>query len=141
MAENNATTPVSDKTAVSVRIKIAGLWTSLLFVFAYVDIFGLFRADIINQVLAGKVHAFAVDQSFLLLTTIYITIPSMMIFLSLVLVPKINRWANIVIAIVYAVTIAGSCIGETWLYYLFGSAVELLLLGLVIRYALKHPVS
>lgn len=141
MAENNATTPVSDKTAVSVRIKIAGLWTSLLFVFVYVDIFGLFRADIINQVLAGKVHAFTVDQSFLLLTTIYITIPSMMIFLSLVLPPKINRRANILVAIVYAVTIAGSCIGETWLYYLFGSAVELLLLGLVIRYALKHPVS
>ncbi len=30
---------------VSVRIKIAALWTSMLFVFAYVDIFSLYRPD------------------------------------------------------------------------------------------------
>ena len=31
---------------VSVRIKISALWTAMLFVFAYVDIYGLFRADV-----------------------------------------------------------------------------------------------
>ena len=131
---------VSDSTAVSVRVKIAGLWTSLLFVFAYVDIFGLFRADVARGVLAGKVHVFTVDQTFLFLTTLYITIPSLMIFLSLVLVPGVNRWTNIVVAVVYAITIAGSCVGETWVYFLFGSAVELVLLGFVIWYAWKHHV-
>ena len=140
--ENNTTTAaVSDDTAVSVRIKIAGLWTSLLFVFAYVDIFGLFRADVINDILAGKVHVFPVDQTFLLLTTLYTTIPSLMIFLSLVLAPKINYWANIVVAVLYAITITGSCIGETWIYFLFGSAVEIMLLGFVIWYAWKSPNS
>lgn len=125
----------TDQTAVSVRVKIAGLWTSLLMVFAYVDIFGFFRADVVNDALAGKVHIFEVGQTFLLLTTLYVTIPSLMIFLSLVLAPKINRWANIVVAAVYAITIAGSMVGESWLYFLFGSAVELVLLGIIVWFA------
>ena len=125
----------TDQTAVSVRVKIAGLWTSLLFVFAYVDIFALFRAETLNDALAGKVHIFDVTQTFLFLTTLYVTIPSLLIFLSLVMAPKINRWVNIVAAVVYAITIAGGMVGETWIYYLFGSAVELVLLGVIIWYA------
>lgn len=132
---NSTITNGMDPTAVGVRIKMAGLWTSLLMVFAYVDIFGFFRADVINDTLAGKVHVFEVSQTFLLLTTLYITIPSLMIFLSLVLAPKINSWVNISLALVYAVTIAGSMVGETWLYFLFGSAVELVLLAIIIWYA------
>ena len=139
MSNNTTTIAVPDNTAVSVRIRIAGLWTSLLFVFAYVDIFALFRADVVNGVLAGKVHTFPVDQTFLFLTTLYVTIPSLMIFLTLVLAPKINRWANTVIAVLYAITIAGSCVNETWIYFLFGSAVEIVLLGGIVRYAWKHP--
>ena len=139
MQNNTTSATIQDNTAVSVRIKIAGLWTSLLFVFAYVDIFSLFRADVVNGVLSGKVHIFPVDQTFLFLTTLYVTIPSLMIVLSLVLAPKINRWANIAVAMVYAITIAGSCIDETWIYFLFGSAVEVILLVFIIRYAWKHP--
>ncbi len=135
------TTITSDTTAVSVRVKIAGLWTSLLFVFAYVDIFAFFRADVLNDALAGKVHIFEAGQTFLFLTTLYVTIPSLMIFLSLVLAPKINRWANIVVAVLYAITIAGSCVGETWIYFLFGSAVEVVLLGIIVWYAWKYPTD
>jgi hypothetical protein len=31
---------------VHTRIKLSALWTSMLFVFAYVDLFSLYRADI-----------------------------------------------------------------------------------------------
>jgi len=55
------------------------------------NFFCLFRADVINDALAGKVHIFDVSQTFLLLTALYVTIPSLMIFLSLVMAPKVNR--------------------------------------------------
>jgi hypothetical protein len=32
--------------SVNVRIKISALWTSMLFVFAYVDLFSLYRRDV-----------------------------------------------------------------------------------------------
>jgi hypothetical protein len=62
-----------------------------------------------------------------------------MIFLSLVLKPKINRLTNIIIPVLYFVTMLGACIGETWNFYIFGTIVESMLLFLIIRYAIKWP--
>ena len=121
--------------APNVRIKIAGLWTAMLFMFAYVDIFALFRADILNGILAGTVSVFTIDQTFLLITTVYIILPVLMVYLSLVLPTNINRWANVILALLYAVSIAASCIGETWYFYLLGSFVEVVLLLVLIRHA------
>lgn len=42
---------------VDVKSVLSGLWVSMLFVFAYVDIFGFWRADVINGALEGKVPA------------------------------------------------------------------------------------
>ena len=126
---------VDDETVVDVRIKIAGLWTSTMFVFAYVDIFSFFRADVLNGALAGTVSIFTIDQSFLLITTVYILLSSLMVYLSLTLPAKINRWSNVILAMLYAVSIAASCIGETWYYYFLGSFVEIILLLVLIRHA------
>jgi hypothetical protein len=51
---------------VNVRIKISALWTSMLLVFAYVDLFSLYRADVRADLEAGEVGGFTVNQSFLL---------------------------------------------------------------------------
>ncbi len=72
-------------------------------------------------------------------TAVYVTIPSLMVFLSLVLKPQVNRWTNIVLAIVYAASIVFFCIGETWAYYIFLSILESVLLLIVVWYAWKWP--
>jgi len=120
------------------RIKIAALWTSMMFVFAYVDLFGLFRADVRADIEAGKMSVFTIGQGSLLGMTIYILLPSLMLFLSLVLPVKVTRMTNIVLAIVYALTIAGSAVGE-WNYYILGSLTEAALLAGVVYYAWTWP--
>lgn len=62
-----------------------------------------------------------------------------MVFLSLVLRPRVNRIVNIVVALVYAVSIIALCIGEGWVYYLLGSAVEVVLLVAIVRTAWTWP--
>ena len=124
---------------INVKLKISALWIAMLFVFAYVDIFALYRPGIIEGIMAGKVAAFQIDQVFLFFTTLYILIPSIMVFLSLVLKPKVNRWTNIIVGILYIVTILLSLIGEIWAFYIFGSIVESLLLLLIVWYAWKWP--
>jgi hypothetical protein len=120
------------------RIKIAALWTSTMFIFAYVDLFSSFRADVRADIEAGKMFAFTIGQGFLLGVTIYILVPSLMLFLSLVLSVRVTRMANIVLAVLYAVTIAGGAIGE-WNYYILGSLVEVALLAGVVFYAWTWP--
>ena len=36
------------------RLKIAALWTSMLFIYAYVDLFSLYRADVRADIEAGE---------------------------------------------------------------------------------------
>ena len=124
---------------VNVRVKISALWMSMLFVFAYVDLFSLYRPDFRADVEAGEVGGFAVNQTFLLATTAYVVIPSLMVFCVLVLRPRLNRILNIALAIVYAVSIvAGTTIGE-WTYYVLGSLIEATLLAAVVFYAWTWP--
>jgi hypothetical protein len=124
--------------SVNVRVKISALWTVMLFVFAYVDLFSLYRADFRADLEAGQISGFSVDQVFLLATTIYVVVPSLMIFATLVLRPRANRIANVAVSAVYAVTIVVGAIG-TWGYYLFGSAVEVVLLASIVYYAWTWP--
>ncbi len=123
---------------VNVRVKLSGLWASMLFVFAYVDLFSLYRADVRSKLEAGQVSGFDVGQTFLFATTLYIAIPSLMVFLVLVLRPGVNRITNLVVASVYALTIVGGAIGE-WGYYVLGSALEVGLLAAIVFYAWTWP--
>ncbi|HEV7212007.1 MAG TPA: hypothetical protein VGN47_09890 [Blastococcus sp.] len=50
-----------------------------------------------------------------------------------------NRWTNIVLGGVYAVTILAAAIGEGWGYYIFLSTLETALAALIVRYAWTWP--
>ncbi|MGC1494818.1 MAG: DUF6326 family protein [Sulfitobacter sp.] len=123
---------------VDVRFKLSALWTSILFIFAYVDLFSLYRPDVRAGLEMGKIAVFDVSETFLLATTLYIAIPCLMVFLCLVMRPAVNRIANMVIATLYGITIIGAAVGE-WHYYVFGSALEVILLMLIVMFAYKWP--
>ena len=124
---------------VNVRIKISALWASMLFVFVYVDLFSLYRADVRTDLEAGEISGFTVNQSFLLATTVYVVIPSLMVSCALVLPPRVDRIANIALGIVYALTIIAGAIGEGNYYYILGSAIEVALLAAIVYYAWNWP--
>jgi hypothetical protein len=124
---------------VNVKFKISALWIVTLFIFAYVDIFLFYKLGFIEDLMRGRVANFNIDESFLLLTTLYISIPSFMVFVSLVAPVKANRRLNFWVCSFYIITILLSLIGENSLFYIFGSVVESLLLLSIIRYALKWP--
>jgi hypothetical protein len=127
-----------DPSHVNVRIKISALWTSMLFVFAYVDLFSLYRPDFRADLEAGEIGGFTVNQAFLLGTTVYVVIPSLMVFCALILRPRVNRIANIALSIIYVLTIIAAAIGE-WNYYILGSAIEAALLAAIVYYAWTWP--
>jgi Family of unknown function (DUF6326) len=130
-------------TPVDVKLVLSSLWITMLFVFAYVDIFGFFRADMLQAALDGEVGTtgLRVDQAFLTAATVYIVLPSLMVVLSLLLRPRANRITQLVVSAVYAVSVAASCIGEEWIYYLLGSFVEVVLLAVIARCAWTWPTT
>jgi Family of unknown function (DUF6326) len=123
---------------VSVRLRIAALWTAMMFLFAYGDIFGFLKPGRIEEVTAGHISGIKITQAFLFGISVYVTIASVMIFLSLVLRPRVSRWANIVLPVLYIVSIVVSASGEP-AHYVFLSVVESALLLLLIWYAWTWP--
>lgn len=130
------TTDLQDS-RVDEKIVLSGLWTSMLFVFAYVDIFAFWRRDVINGALAGTVPGagIGIDQTFLALTTAYILVPSLMVAVSLLIPARVNRVANIIVALLYLSSIVVTVAGESWIYYILGSVVEMALLLAIVRIA------
>lgn len=127
-----------DPAPVSVRVRISSLWVAMLFVFAYVDLFSLYRADVRADLAAGQMSAFSIDQGFLLAVTAYIAVPSLMVVLTLVLPARVARAANVALALLYAITVVGGAIGE-WQYYLLGSVLEVAALLAVVYFAFTWP--
>lgn len=128
-------------TPIDVKIMLSALWIAMLFLFAYVDIFGFYRADVLDAALEGKVAStsFTVNQMFLTFTLVYVLLPIMMVVLSLLLRPRVNRIVNIVVSLLYMISIIVSCIGEEWTYYILGSLIEAVLLVAIARSAWKWP--
>lgn len=127
-----------DPAPVSVRVKLSALWTATMLVFAYVDLFSLYRADVRADIDAGELGGFTIGQPFLVGTTVYVLAPSLMVFAVLVLRPSLNRRVNLVASGIYALTIIAGAIGE-WTYYVLGSAVEVVLLAAIAYLAWTWP--
>jgi Family of unknown function (DUF6326) len=124
---------------IGVRLKISALWIVMLLLFAYGDIFGFFAPGRIEEVSGGEISGIKITQVFLFGVSVYIAIASVMVFLSLVLRPSASRWANIVLPVLYIVSIVVSAIGETAAYFLFLSVAESGLLLLILWYAWTWP--
>ncbi len=124
---------------VSVNVKLATLWTSFMFFYIYIDYFHLYMPNMIDDLLKGKVFVFTISQGFLMVALVSLTIPILMIFLSVALQATINRWVNIIIAALYIPYSLFNLAGEAWMHMVFGAGVEVVLLCLIIRYAWKWP--
>ena len=139
MSSNGKTAGILEDAKINVKVKLSVLWIASMFLYIYVDYFGLFRPGFIENVMAGEVAGFQISQVFLLQAMILMTIPILMIFLSLTLKAKANRWTNIIVGIFKVVILAVFVIGESWSFYIFGTIVEVVLLSLILWYAWTWP--
>ena len=132
----NRTTEEKD-VKIPVKIKLSALWAALMFLYIYADIFSLHKPGQVEEIISGRMGPFPVTQGSLLTASILMLIPAMMVFLSLTLKPKVDRWVNIVLGVLYTVVNIGNLVGETWAFYIFFGIVEMALTILIVWYAWK----
>jgi hypothetical protein len=122
---------------VNIKVKLATLWASFMFLYIYVDYFHLYMPGTLKDILAGKVFVFDITYVFLLVAMIFVAIPTLMIFLSVALPAKVNRLTNIIVATVFIPYMLFNLVGEAWAHMYFAAAIEVILLCIIIRYAWK----
>lgn len=133
-------TELEDK-KIDVKLKLAALWTSFMFLYIYVDYFHLYMPGSVKDILAGKIFVFDITQIALLIGLVSVSIPALMIFLSLALSARANRRTNIIVALIYIPYTLFNLAGEAWIHMVFGATVEVALLLLVLRLAWKWPTN
>ena len=129
---------VLDDLKVHVKLKLSALWASLMFCYIYGDYFGLYVPGQLKGMLAGQGPIGPVSQSTLVITSILLAVPGVMVFLSLVLPPTVNRWLNIVLGAFYIVVMLLTMPGA-WSFYILLGVIEIAIGGLTIWYAWSWP--
>lgn len=118
---------------INIRIVLSALWTSIMFCYIYGDYFELYVPKKVEGLLNGQNM---LDSPFKLFTaTIVLTIPALMIFLSLVLNPKTTKWLNIGVGIfftLFTLLVGISSISEWRIFYVFLSFLESILTAIVV---------
>jgi Family of unknown function (DUF6326) len=129
---------VLDDPKVHVKFKLSALWAALMFCYIYGDYFGLYVPGKLEGMLAGSGPMGPVSQGTLVATAVLLSVPGIMVFLSLALPPKLNRWLNIVLGAFYIVIMLMTMPG-TWSFYLLLGAIEIVLGIFTIWYAWNWP--
>jgi hypothetical protein len=82
-----------------VQIKLSAIWVALMLTYLLGDVLRIFSGDF----KAGEIGGMQVTQVMYLGMAILMVIPIVMVFLSLTLNHPVNRWANIILAILFFV--------------------------------------
>ena len=138
-SNTKSASPLED-VKINVKIKLSGLWVVLMFFYIYADILLFYRQGHIEGLIAGETGGMKITPAFVLGSAILMAIPSVMVFLSLALKAKVNRWANIGVGIVYVAVLGATLfMGEITADYLFYAVVEAVLIALIVWHAWKWP--
>jgi hypothetical protein len=130
---------VFEEQKVNVRVLLAALWASFMFLYIYVDYFSVYMPGKIEDILNGVVFEFDISRTFLITALVSVSIPALMIFLSTALPAKISRMTNIIVGAIYIPYSLFNLAGEAWPHMIFGATVEVVLLAMIIRYAKNWP--
>jgi hypothetical protein len=79
------------------RIRLSGIWVALMLTYLLGDVLRIFSGDFE----AGEIGGMEVSQGMYLGMAALMVIPIVMVVLSLNLNQPVNRWANIVVAVVF----------------------------------------
>ncbi len=124
---------------IHVKLKLSALWASLMFCYIYGDYFGLYQPGTLQTMLDGKMGPLGpTTQGVLLGTAALMAVPSLMVVLSLLLKPTVNRWANLILGAIYTLVMLVTLPGA-WLFYLFLGIIEVVLSALIGWYAWTWP--
>lgn len=109
------------------------LWVFLTVNYLFCDIFSLCYSKFLTELLSGKVDGIEFTESFLLFFAIIMEIPMLMILISLIVKPKINKIINIFAgSLMIIIQIGSLTTGKNSLHYIFFSIVEISTLLLII---------
>ncbi|WP_425392500.1 DUF6326 family protein [Ekhidna sp.] len=129
-----------DNPKINIKIKLSALWASLVFCFLYGDYFELYTPGKVESLLTGD--NVLDSPSKLLIASVILVIPSLMVALSVLLNPKLNRILNISFGMLFTLMmllIGINSMTPWYSFYVFLAFLESLITIYIIYLSWKWP--
>ena len=140
--ENPLSRSALEELRMPVQAKLAAAWTSFMFLYIYVDHLGLYKPGHVDGILNGLIWKFDVSATLLTIILVSVSIPALMVVLSMTLPARANRATNLVVATLYIPFSVFNAAGATWewaAFYGLSIGIEVLLLAFILRSAWTWP--
>ena len=124
---------------INVRIKISALWIVYMFIYIYTDYYKMYVPGKINEMISGFYDEIQITQVTLFFLSAVTIIPALMIFLTLVIKTKVNRWLNLVIGLLHICIGVVAIIDSNWTFWIFYCSLLICVAALIVIYSLKWP--
>ncbi|MCO5241922.1 MAG: DUF6326 family protein [Chitinophagaceae bacterium] len=127
---------------INIKLVLSALWASVMFLYIYGDYFELYVPEKVAGLLNGQ-NILNTPYK-LLFATIVLTLPSLMIFLSLLMKSKWNRVLNISIGIfltLFTLFVGVSSFTEWRIFYVILSFLESIITSIIVWKAWCWPKS
>lgn len=125
---------------INIKIKLAALWTSATFCYLYGDYFELYTPEKVSSLISGE--NVLNSPATLFIASLIMVIPPLMIVLSLILKPILNRWVNMIFGSIFTIMmilIAFGSLTPWYSFYVFLAIIESILTTVIIGNAYKWP--
>ncbi|MEL6194298.1 MAG: DUF6326 family protein [Bacteroidota bacterium] len=129
-----------DNPPINIRLKLAALWTSVMFCYIYGDYFELYAPGKVEDLMNGI--GMLDTPMKLFAASVMLAIPALMISLSIFLKPAISRWLNIIFGVFFTaimLLIAAGSLTPWYTFYVFLALVESVLTATIVWQAWNWP--
>jgi Family of unknown function (DUF6326) len=138
MTVNKTNSTDFEDTPINIKIKLSALWTSVTLCYLYGDYFELYVPKKVEGLMNGDNLLDSPMKLFA--ATVLLAIPAVMVCLSVLLKPTINRGLNIIFGLFYTaimLLIAATSLEDWRIFYVFLAIVESIITSLIVWYAWK----
>ena len=125
--------------SINIKLKLSAIWGSVMSLYIYCDYFELYTPNKLERMIDGTTIFGNGDQSMLLGLSAILVVTGLMICLSVLLPPAINRVLNIVVGLIMTAFLAYLAFIAGWYFYKMYAAVESLLTLTIVWYAWNWP--
>ena len=125
---------------INIKIKLSILWASVTLFYLYGDYFELYIPQKTQGLITGD--NLLDSPTNLFLAALLLAIPAVMVVLSILLKPTINRILNIVFGLFFTalmLLIAFTSMEPWRAFYVFYAILESIITGVIVWYAFKWP--
>ena len=141
------TSPISqeiifENPKINLRLKLAGLWIAAMFCYIYADILGFYDDYLMSEILKGNMGPIGpITQGLKLGIAILMSLPAIMIYLSLVAKPTVCRWLNILTGALFTLVIVVTSIMSPFYYYWYFGILEITMTTTIVWLGWKWPTT